>query len=81
MKAAGRGTVAAVTEDTSGAPIVVVRHDGNLMTVYTGLDGLDVAKGDSVSAGQSIGKAGRGGFVHFEVRQGFDSVDPEDYLN
>ncbi|WEF25716.1 LysM peptidoglycan-binding domain-containing protein [Paracoccus sp. S3-43] len=81
VKAAGRGTVAAVTKDTSGAPIVVVRHDGNLMTVYTGLDGLDVAKGDSVSAGQSIGKAGRGGFVHFEVRQGFDSVDPEKYLN
>ncbi|MFC3169516.1 LysM peptidoglycan-binding domain-containing protein [Paracoccus fontiphilus] len=81
VKAAGRGTVAAVTKDTSGAPIVVVRHDGNLMTVYTGLDGLDVSKGDSVSAGQSIGKAGRGGFVHFEVRQGFDSVDPEKYLN
>ncbi|WP_295044975.1 LysM peptidoglycan-binding domain-containing protein [uncultured Paracoccus sp.] len=81
VKAAGRGTVAAVTQDTSGSPIVVVRHDGNLMTVYTGLDGLDVAKGDAVSAGQSIGKAGRGGFVHFEVRQGFDSVDPEKYLN
>lgn len=81
VKAAGRGTVAAVTRDTSGSPIVVVRHDGNLMTVYTGLDGLDVAKGDSVSAGQSIGKAGSGGFVHFEVRQGFDSVDPETYLN
>ncbi|WP_347139888.1 LysM peptidoglycan-binding domain-containing protein [Paracoccus sp. SSK6] len=81
VKAAGRGTVAAVTKDTGGTPIVVVRHDGNLMTVYTGLDGLDVAKGDSVSAGQAIGKAGRGGFVHFEVRQGFDSVDPEKYLN
>lgn len=81
VKSAGSGTVAAVTKDTSGAPIVVVRHDGNLMTVYTGLDGLDVAKGDAVSAGQSIGKAGRGGFVHFEVRQGFDSVDPEEYLN
>ena len=81
VKAAGRGTVAAVTTDTSGAPIVVVRHDGNLMTVYTGLDALDTAKGDSVSAGQSIGTAGRGGFVHFEVRQGFDSVDPEKYLN
>ncbi|MTD99347.1 LysM peptidoglycan-binding domain-containing protein [Paracoccus sp. YIM 132242] len=81
VKAAGRGTVAAVTKDTGGAPIVVIRHDGNLMTVYTGLDGLDVAKGDSVSAGQSLGNAGRGGFVHFEVRQGFDSVDPEKYLN
>lgn len=81
VKAAGRGTVAAVTKDTSGAPIVVVRHDGNLMTVYAGLAGLDVTKGDAVSAGQPLGTAGSGGFVHFEVRQGFDSVDPEKYLN
>lgn len=81
VKAAGKGTVAAITRDTAGTPIVVLRHDGGLMTVYTGLDGLDVAKGDSVSTGQSLGKAGNGGFVHFEVRRGFDSVDPEDYLN
>lgn len=81
VKAAGAGTVAAVTEDTAGTPIVVVRHDGNLMTVYTGLGSLDVAKGDTVSAGQSIGSAGQDGFVHFEVRQGFESVDPEEYLN
>lgn len=80
VNAAAGGTVAAVTRDTSGTPIVVVRHDGNLMTVYTGMDGLNVAKGDQVSAGQSLGKAGNGGFVHFEVRQGFDSVDPERYL-
>lgn len=81
VNAAGGGTVAAITRDTAGVPIVVVRHEGDLMTVYTGLDGLDVAKGDQVSAGQAIGKAGSGGFVHFEVRRGFDSVNPEDYLN
>lgn len=81
VKAAGGGTVAAITRDTAGVPIVVVRHEGDLMTVYTGLDGLDVAKGDRVSTGQSIGKAGSGGFVHFEVRRGFESVNPERYLN
>ncbi|MBC9246978.1 LysM peptidoglycan-binding domain-containing protein [Paracoccus sp. 11-3] len=82
VKAAGSGTVAAVTQDTSGVPIVVVRHTGDLMTVYTGLDkSLDVKKGDTVTSGQSLGKAGGGGFVHFEVRQGFNSVDPEEYLN
>lgn len=81
VSAAGSGTVAAITRDTAGVPIVVVRHQGDLMTVYTGLDGLDVAKGDSVAAGQSIGRAGNGGFVHFEVRRGFESVDPEGYLN
>ncbi|MBU2958053.1 LysM peptidoglycan-binding domain-containing protein [Paracoccus sp. C2R09] len=81
VNAAGNGTVAAITRDTEGTPIVVVRHDGDLMTVYAGLDDVSVAKGDSVQAGQGIGKAGSGGSVHFEVRNGFDSRDPTDYLN
>lgn len=80
VNAAGGGNVAAITRDTAGVPIVVVRHDGGLMTVYTGLDGLSVSKGDQVSAGQAIGTAGNDGFVHFEVRRGFESVDPEDFL-
>ncbi|WCR03562.1 LysM peptidoglycan-binding domain-containing protein [Paracoccus saliphilus] len=80
VKAAGSGSVAAITRDTKGVPIVVVRHDDGLMTVYTGLDGLNVSKGDSVSSGQAMGTAGDSGVVHFEVRRGFDSVDPEDYL-
>ena len=81
VKAAGAGTVAAVTRDTAGVPSVVVRHDDGLMTVYTGLDKLDVAKGDTVSGGQAMGTSGANGVVHFEVRRGYDSVNPEDYLN
>lgn len=81
VKAAGKGSVAAITRDTNGVPIVVVRHSDGLMTVYTGLKDLNVAKGDQVGAGQAIGNAGDAGFVHFEVRRGFESVDPEDYLN
>ena len=77
---AGSGTVAAITRDTEGVPIVVVRHEGQLMTVYSGLGALNVAKGDKVSAGGSLGQSGKSGVVHFEVRQGFDSVDPESYL-
>lgn len=80
VKAAGSGQVAAITRDTKGVPIVVVRHNDGLMTVYTGLDGLNVSKGDSVSSGQAMGTAGDSGVVHFEVRRGFDSVDPEEYL-
>lgn len=81
VKAAGSGTVAAITRDTGGVPIVVVRHEGNLMTVYTGLgNSLNVAKGDTVASGQQIGTAGSGGFVHFEVRRGFESVDPEGFF-
>lgn len=80
VKAAGSGKVAAITRDTKGVPIVVVRHDDGLMTVYTGLDGLSVSKGENVSSGQAMGTAGNSGVVHFEVRRGFESVDPEEYL-
>lgn len=79
VKAASGGTVAAITKDTDQVPIVVIRHANGLMTVYANIDGVSVKKGDSVGAGQTIGKT-RGGPVHFEVRQGFDSVDPSNYL-
>ena len=80
VNAAGAGRVAAITTDTDGVPIVVVRHDGDLMTVYAGLNDLKVSKGDSVTAGQTLGVATPSGVVHFEVRRGFESSDPEDYL-
>lgn len=81
VAAAGAGTVAAVTRDTSGASIVVLRHEGDLMTVYAGLAEASAARGDTLSAGQALGTAGANGFVHWEVRRGFESLDPEGFLN
>ena len=80
VKAAESGTVAAVTKDANGVPIVVVRHSNNLLTVYAGVDGLTVGKGDSVSRGQTIGAVRSGGALHFEVREGFEAVDPAGFL-
>ncbi len=82
VSAAESGTVAAVTTDTSGTAIVVIKHADNLLTVYTNLENLSVAKGDSVSRGGTLGrvKAGDPSFVHFEVRRGLESVDPNDFL-
>ncbi len=82
VKAAGDGTVAAITQNTDGASIVVLRHSDNLLTVYVNLEGLAVAKGDSVRAGQTLARvpAGDPSFLHFEVREGLESVDPNDYL-
>lgn len=82
VKSAASGTVAAVTTDTSGVAIVVIKHPDGLLTVYTNLKGLSVAKGDSVSKGQTIGKvrAGDPSFVHFEVRRGLQSANPADFL-
>lgn len=82
VKAADAGTVAAVTKDTTGTPIVVIRHAGDLLTVYAGVDQLKVAKGDKVARGQAIAvvRSGNPAFLHFEVRRGVDSVDPMPYL-
>lgn len=82
VKAADAGTVAAVTKDTTGTPIVVIRHAGELLTVYAGVDQLKVAKGDKVARGQAIAvvRSGNPAFLHFEVRKGVESVDPMPYL-
>lgn len=82
VKAAADGTVAAVTKDTTGTPIVVLRHADGLLTVYAGVDGLKVKKGDKVARGQTIAtiRAADPAFLHFEVRKGVDSVDPVPFI-
>ncbi len=82
VRAADAGTVAAVTTNTDGIQIVVIRHASDLLTVYTHLERLTVEKDDQVSRGQVIGRvrAGDPTFLHFEVRRGMASADPADYL-
>jgi murein DD-endopeptidase MepM/ murein hydrolase activator NlpD len=82
VRAAADGTVAAITKDTDQVPILVVRHADNILTVYANIDGIKVAKGDKVKRGQTIAvvRAGSPAFLHFEVRNGIDAVDPMPYL-
>ena len=82
VKAADAGTVAAITANADQVPIVVVKHADNVLTVYANVDNITVKKGDSVSRGQTLGKvaAGDPAYLHFEVREGFDSVDPMPYV-
>ncbi|MFQ1701321.1 peptidoglycan DD-metalloendopeptidase family protein [Loktanella agnita] len=82
VKAADGGSVAAVTNDTSGGSIVVIKHSDGLLTVYTQMEGLTVSKNDSVSRGQVLGKVRNAdpSYLHFEVRRGLQSVDPADFL-
>jgi len=82
VAAAADGTVAAITRDTDQVPILVIRHPNNLLTVYANIDGIAVEKGARVKRGQQIAvvRSGSSPYLHFEVRQGFDSVDPVPYL-
>jgi murein DD-endopeptidase MepM/ murein hydrolase activator NlpD len=83
IKAAADGTVAAITASADKVPIIVVKHPDNLLSVYANVADITVSKGDSVKRGQSIAKirSGDSNYVHFEVRKGFNSVDPMPYLN
>lgn len=83
VKAADAGTVTVISSDTTGKGIVIIRHAGDLLTVYVGVSGMVVKKGDKVKRGQEIGKVAPGdpAFVHFEVRNtSKQSFDPVGYL-
>lgn len=82
VRAAADGEVAAITRDTDQVPILVLRHPGNLLTVYANIDNIQVERGDRVSRGQTIASVGAAdpAVLHFEVRQGFESVDPTPYI-
>ncbi|HBQ36000.1 MAG TPA: peptidase M23 [Rhodobacteraceae bacterium] len=82
VKAAANGVVAAITRDTEQVPILVIRHSGNLLTIYANVANISVKKGDKISRGQVIAKVRKANpsFVHFEVRKNFDSVDPMPFL-
>lgn len=82
IRAAADGTVAAITTDADQVPILLIKHPDNLLTVYANIDAISVKKGDSVKRGQSVGKirSGKSNYVHFEVRKGFDAVDPTPYI-
>ena len=82
VNAAADGTVAAITTSADQVPIVVVRHPDNLLTVYANVANIVVKKGDPVKRGQQLAslRDGDNAYVHFEVRNGFESVDPMPYL-
>jgi len=84
--AADNGVVAYAGQEIRGfGNLLLIKHDGGLITAYAHTDTILVARGDTVTRGQVIGKVGTTGGVdtpqlHFEVRQGTRAVDPKRYL-
>lgn len=77
VKAAAAGDVVALTKDTDQVPILVIRHEGNILTVYAGIDAPRVKKGDKVQKGQPVAVVQKApAFLHFEVRKGVEAIDP-----
>lgn len=84
------GEVVKVYTNTLEGTVVEIKHDGNMTTKYSSLDSNVLVKvGDKVKKGQQIGVASNtageevqtGAHLHFEILQGDNQVNPNDYLS
>jgi murein DD-endopeptidase MepM/ murein hydrolase activator NlpD len=83
VRAAADGEVALTSEEIGGGgTIVLIRHGDDLLTTYSVLTGVTLAKGDRVSAGQVIGEVAPRDTpeLQFDVFRGTEPVDPTIYL-
>ena len=85
VKTAAPGIVLFAGEQKGYGLIVIVEHEGGLITLYAHNRDLRVKTGQKVRAGQvvaTVGDSGRtsGPHLHFEVRKDGVPVDPLDFL-
>lgn len=85
VRTAQDGTVLFAGEQHGYGLIVIVQHEGGLITVYAHNKELRVTTGQTVRRTQvvaTVGESGRtsGPHLHFEVRVDGKPVDPIDYL-
>ena len=83
---AATGTVAFVGDNIKNfGKLVLVKHDGGVITAYAHLDDIIVQEGDVLLAGQGIGSVGVTGRVsspqlHFEIRKSRQPIDPRSLI-
>ena len=89
VKTAADGTVLSVTSDELMGTTVVIQHSGGYTTQYSSLQSdVPVAEGQSVHAGDIIGRVGStsaaesemGPHLHFSVSQDGSVIDPHAYI-
>jgi septal ring factor EnvC (AmiA/AmiB activator) len=85
VQAVASGRVTAITWQRGRGNIVIVSHYGGYYTVYTHLEEILVDFLEEITMGQVIGTVGESGSIkgpmlHFEVWQGTQKLDPEDWL-
>ena len=82
-----RGTVAFVGENIKNfGKLVLVKHDGGIITAYAHLKEISVIEGDVLSDGDTIGRVGSTGRVdtpqlHFEIRKSRQPIDPRTLIS
>lgn len=90
VRAAADGEVYTVYDDETMGMTVVLRHNDGYVTKYASLaEEVSVNPGDTVQAGQTIGKVGNtalmesaiGDHVHFSISRDGEVLNPEVFLN
>lgn len=79
------GKVIFADQTPSYGNCVRIQHNDGLVTLYAHLSEILVSEGDMVYQGQEIGLMGKTGVatgvhLHFEIRKGYLTVDPMNYL-
>ena len=83
------GIVVSATRNKGMGSYVIIRHPGNLVTIYGHLSEICVTKNKFIRQGEVIGKVGKTGnanyrdiqpHLHFEVRNNGSPQDPLEYL-
>ena len=89
VKSTAAGVVAIISEPVGGlGKIILIKHKGAIISIYGRINEIKVVKGERVEAGQVIGNVeksfinedGTGkkqNYLHFELRKGTESLDPE----
>jgi murein DD-endopeptidase MepM/ murein hydrolase activator NlpD len=84
------GKVIAAKENRGMGKLVIIKHPGNLTTIYGHLSQIYVRKNEFVQQGNVVGAVGKTGnanyrdiqpHLHFEVRKKGIPQDPLEYLN
>ena len=86
VRSVAKGRVDYVSEDfgTYGE-MIILNHGDGYYTLYGHLSSIAVSVGQEVQSGQTIAQSGdsgslKGPILHFEVRKGGASLDPESWL-
>ena len=85
IKSAAAGVVALISEPVGGlGKIILIKHKDSIISIYGRVKDIKVTKGDRVKPGQVIGSVeksskdeGKQNYLHFELRKGTESIDPE----
>ncbi len=89
VKSAAAGVVALISEPVGGlGKIILIKHEDSVISIYGRVNEIKVVKGERVQAGQVIGKVEKSftnisgkenkqNYLHFELRKGTESLDPE----